>query len=429
MACPRRQLSTPLFLSLLTAFVASPTFAQVKPCEELRDEIAEKIRNNGVPAFDLFILGRDEATPWKIVGTCNGGRDKIAYARGTAREQAATLKALEASGEVAPAVAAAAERPERPPAATATPPVPRPAQAPSVSSERAAATTMPPSSPPSSPAAAPTPTTKPSSARGTDNPGASLWSAGETRQCHMARPKGWLTDRTLYGDAGRPPAVGAPIRAFEIDMLPPSGDALALKGVVFSFRIRPHYLHELRPLMIAAYQDAAGFNAMVKEPITALGGDELDFRSSMASHATASPDEWKRARSVASSPGLIDGVGVVRLQVIQDVDWKPIDAFSFRAREQGEEASGVTTHRIGIWSDGKTLRTQAVLNPVYRSPTGGGSLTERLVYEYGCWASNALSTRDMASICSSFIERSTLGPEFPAASCVAAADGIDYAAR
>ena len=74
MTCPRRHLTNTVFLALLAGFAAGPALAQVKPCEELKEEIAEKIRNNGVPAFDLFILPRDQETPWKIVGTCNGGQ-------------------------------------------------------------------------------------------------------------------------------------------------------------------------------------------------------------------------------------------------------------------------------------------------------------------------------------------------------------------
>ena len=398
MTCPRRHLTNTVFLALLAGFAAGPALAQVKPCEELKEEIAEKIRNNGVPAFDLFILPRDQETPWKIVGTCNGGQSKIAYARGTPREQAAALRAFEATG-----------------------PDPGPASAPVPASASAPAPAPAPAATDASPQAG--------DAGATTNPGAGIWAAGEVRQCHMVRPRGWLTDRTLYGDSAQPPATGSPIRAYEIDILPPSGHPLALKGIVFSFRIRPHYLHELRPLMLAAYPDAGGFNAMIKEPADSLAGDERDFSSSMASHASASPDEWKRARAVAGSPGLIDGVGVVRLQVAQDVEWKPVDGFLFRAREQGEETAGVKTHRIGVWSDGHALRTQAVLNPVYRSPSGGGPLTERLVYEYGCWASNAMSAREFASVCSAFIERSTLGPRFPAASCVAAPEGIAFAPR
>ena len=387
MACPGRRLSTLLSLACLTGLFAGPTLAQGTACDDVSARIAEKIRSNGVPAFDLFILAREEETPWKIVGSCNGGANKIAYARGTASEQAATLRALAAS---------------RPPAEPAAP----------LSTQSKAATS------------AGTPADSGSPASG--NPGAALWAGGEDRQCHLVRPKGWLTDRTLYGDAGKAPSPGQQIEDFEIDILPPSGHELAAKGVAFSFRIRPHYLHELRPILLAAYPDARGFNAMLEVPLASLTGNERDFRNSAASLARADAQEWKRATGL-TTPGLIDGVGSVHLLVKPDVEWKPVETFRFRAREQGEASAGIATHRIRVWSDGRALRTQAVLNPVYRSAAGGGPLTQRRVYEYGCWASTAMSVADFVSTCSAFIERSTLGADFASKRCVAARAGMAFA--
>ena len=440
MTGPGRQLSTLVFLTFLTGLFADPSLAQGSACDDVRARIAEKIRNNGVPAFDLYILDRDEETPWKIVGSCNGGANKIAYARGTPREQAATLQAHEAArlaleGKTAPAQPGLAQQepvkqeprkqepPKREPAkpALAKPgpsmPVPgTPASAAAATSATAATTA--PSGNPAATGAVPA----------GDNPGAALWTGGEERQCHLVRPKGWLTDRTLYGDAGKAPSTGAPIQDFEIDILPPSGHGLAAKGAAFSFRIRPHYLHELRPIVLASYPDAIGFNKMLDVPLASLTGNERDFRTSAASLARADADEWKRASGL-TTPGLIDGVGSVQLLVKPEVEWKPVEVFRFRAREQGESAASIATHRIRVWSDGRALRTQAVLNPVYRSASGGGSLTQRRVYEYGCWASTAMSVPDFVSICSAFIERSTLGPDFPAKRCVAAQDGIAFGPR
>ena len=409
MACPGRHLSSIVFLALLTSVFVRPAMAQVKPCEELKEEIAEKIRTNGVPAFDLFILHRDEETPWKIVGTCNGGQGKIAYARGTPREQAATLRANEAARQ-ASGSAAPPSNPE--PSTARSMPAPAPAPA-----------TAAPATAPSEP-----PRTASADTRSGDDIGAALWTGGEERQCHMVKPRGWQTDRALYGDSDKPPSAGQPIRAFETDILPPAGDDLAGKGVALSFRIRTHYLHELRPLMLVSYPDADRFNAMLDKPPSSLTGNERDFRDSAASLARANPDEWKWATGM-TKPGLIDGVGAVRLLVAPDVDWKPVEAFRFRAREQGKKSTDISTHRIRIWSDGRALRTQAVLNPVYHSTSGGGPLTERLVYEYGCWASMTMPPQDFIAICRSYIERSTLGPDFPAGQCVAATSGIAFAPR
>lgn len=62
--------------------IASPVFAQVKPCEELKGEIDTKIKNNGVSAFTTTIVDKDAAEDGKVVGTCEGGTKKIVYKRG-----------------------------------------------------------------------------------------------------------------------------------------------------------------------------------------------------------------------------------------------------------------------------------------------------------------------------------------------------------
>lgn len=62
--------------------IASPVHAQVKPCEELKSEIDAKITNNGVKAFTLTVVDKDQTADGKVVGTCEGGTKKIVYKRG-----------------------------------------------------------------------------------------------------------------------------------------------------------------------------------------------------------------------------------------------------------------------------------------------------------------------------------------------------------
>jgi hypothetical protein len=62
--------------------IASPVFAQVKPCEELKSEIDAKIKKNGVKEFTLTIVEKDAPEDGKVVGTCEGGTKKIVYKRG-----------------------------------------------------------------------------------------------------------------------------------------------------------------------------------------------------------------------------------------------------------------------------------------------------------------------------------------------------------
>lgn len=68
-----------LFGALLT--IASQAWA-IKPCEELKAEIAAKIDANGVKSYTLDILPAEQEDDRTVVGTCNGGTGKIVYRRG-----------------------------------------------------------------------------------------------------------------------------------------------------------------------------------------------------------------------------------------------------------------------------------------------------------------------------------------------------------
>lgn len=70
-------------LSLFVALsLALPTvWAQVKPCEELKTEIAAKIDANGVKKYTLEIVANDQVGDRKVVGSCEGGTKKIVYVR------------------------------------------------------------------------------------------------------------------------------------------------------------------------------------------------------------------------------------------------------------------------------------------------------------------------------------------------------------
>lgn len=70
-------------LSLITLLIlAVPSvWAQVKPCEELKSEIAAKIDANGVKNYTLEIVASDQVGDRKVVGSCEGGTKKIVYVR------------------------------------------------------------------------------------------------------------------------------------------------------------------------------------------------------------------------------------------------------------------------------------------------------------------------------------------------------------
>ena len=68
-----------MFVSMLFCL---PAMAQVKPCEELKNEIDEKVRKNGAENYKLEIVPTDQVGDRTVVGSCNGGKEKIVYTRG-----------------------------------------------------------------------------------------------------------------------------------------------------------------------------------------------------------------------------------------------------------------------------------------------------------------------------------------------------------
>jgi hypothetical protein len=70
--------------ALITAAVLScaPVFAQIKPCEELKNEIEVKLKKKGVTQYTLEIVPSNQIKDQKVVGSCDGGKNKITYTKG-----------------------------------------------------------------------------------------------------------------------------------------------------------------------------------------------------------------------------------------------------------------------------------------------------------------------------------------------------------
>jgi len=70
-------------LQRLTAFLAllsaTATAFAVKPCEELKREIAAQLDANHVDGYTLQIVANDDTRGRTVVGTCDGGTRKIVY--------------------------------------------------------------------------------------------------------------------------------------------------------------------------------------------------------------------------------------------------------------------------------------------------------------------------------------------------------------
>lgn len=65
--------------------------AAVKPCTELKAEIAAKLDSKGVKTYELSIADKNDKAAGKVVGTCEDDRKKIVYSKqqpsGTAAAQ------------------------------------------------------------------------------------------------------------------------------------------------------------------------------------------------------------------------------------------------------------------------------------------------------------------------------------------------------
>ena len=70
-----------LVVLAVLALAATPALAR-KDCEELKSEIDAKIKANGVQAYTLEIMPKDQQADGKVVGSCDGGTKKIVYKRG-----------------------------------------------------------------------------------------------------------------------------------------------------------------------------------------------------------------------------------------------------------------------------------------------------------------------------------------------------------
>jgi hypothetical protein len=81
------------FLLIGAIFLCSSAFAQIKKCEDLKTEIEGKLKDKGVVGFTLEIVPADQIKDQKVVGSCDGGKNKITYTKdGANKEEAKQAK-------------------------------------------------------------------------------------------------------------------------------------------------------------------------------------------------------------------------------------------------------------------------------------------------------------------------------------------------
>jgi hypothetical protein len=69
------------FIVAAALLLCAPAFSQIKPCEELKSEIDAKLKEKGVANFTLEIVPADQIKDQKVVGSCEGGKNKITYTK------------------------------------------------------------------------------------------------------------------------------------------------------------------------------------------------------------------------------------------------------------------------------------------------------------------------------------------------------------
>jgi hypothetical protein len=75
---------TRFILIAAALLISAMAFSQIKPCEELKSEIDKKLQDKGVTNYTLDIVATDQVKDQKVIGSCDGGKNKITYTRGTA---------------------------------------------------------------------------------------------------------------------------------------------------------------------------------------------------------------------------------------------------------------------------------------------------------------------------------------------------------
>ncbi len=65
-----------------TSLTCASAYAEgVKPCEELKTEIAAKLDAKKVVGYSLEIVATADVGDKKVVGSCDGGTKKIVYSK------------------------------------------------------------------------------------------------------------------------------------------------------------------------------------------------------------------------------------------------------------------------------------------------------------------------------------------------------------
>jgi hypothetical protein len=74
-------------LFIAAALFCTSALAQIKKCEDLKTEIEGKLNAKGIAGFSLEVVPADQIKDQKVVGSCDGGENKITYTKGAAQKE------------------------------------------------------------------------------------------------------------------------------------------------------------------------------------------------------------------------------------------------------------------------------------------------------------------------------------------------------
>ena len=72
-----------IFVLASTLLALSASALAAKPCDELKAEIAAKLDAKDVKDYSLDVVATADVGEQKVVGSCNGGAQKVVYKRGS----------------------------------------------------------------------------------------------------------------------------------------------------------------------------------------------------------------------------------------------------------------------------------------------------------------------------------------------------------
>jgi hypothetical protein len=65
--------------ALILSLSVGPAFAAQKRCDQLKSEIAAKLKAKGLKNYQLEIVATDEVKDQKVIGSCERGKKNITF--------------------------------------------------------------------------------------------------------------------------------------------------------------------------------------------------------------------------------------------------------------------------------------------------------------------------------------------------------------